>query len=383
MRSIFRLSGGWGLGSCLRSCLRSCLSWLLLRGRFGRGGCLCGSGGGFLLLVHEELDALVELRDDLSLLDEEAGAGGDVDGSVCPNGGVLSTGSADGETEGVADLLRLGVSAVRGKVGDLHVNGGTHSGAEVGGARGDVTVIVRGGEFNSLNGLDGLEHGVEPVEDLVEEEALLHAHDAELILLAEPNDALLVLGLPAPTAVRPVGGDAGRLEEGIGVHVLEHDVGVNELLVLGVVDLVGVIDALSMVGGKGVNVSTVLRVIAQTLESGKHGLLELDPLSLVHFSWKVEGLEVTADAHAHGELLVEANLTYVKDAALSDARGVPVGDVLFLAGLVTMVVPDDSVEEASELAVVFGGHGVATKAGVLIVNAGPNATVKGLEVIVR
>ena len=52
----------------------------------------------------------------------------------------------------------------------------------------------------------------------------LHAHDAELVLLAEPDDALLIVALPTPATVGPVRGDACRLQVWIRIRILEQDV---------------------------------------------------------------------------------------------------------------------------------------------------------------
>ena len=49
-----------------------------------------------------------------------------------------------------------------------------------------------------------------------------------MVLLPEPNDALLVRRLPTPTPVRPVAGDACAPQVQIGVHVLEHHVRIHE-----------------------------------------------------------------------------------------------------------------------------------------------------------
>jgi hypothetical protein len=69
-------------------------------------------------------------------------------------------------------------------------------------------------------------------------------------------------------------------------------------------------------------------------------------------------------------------------SSLSDSGGVPVGLVLLLASLIAVVIPDDFVEEPSELCVVVGGHGVAAKARVLVVNSCPDTPVEGLKVFI-
>ena len=158
---------------------------------------------------------------------------------------------------------------------------------------------------------------LELVEDLVEEEALLHDHDAELVLLAEPDDLLFIFRLPAAAAVGPVVGDARRREVRVRRHVLEHDVRRHELVVLLLVDLVRVLDALAEVGRVGVDRAAEL--LLQGVEGAGHGHLELDAVLLGHGAREREGRQVPADADAHGQLLGEAELLEVEDAALADA----------------------------------------------------------------
>ena len=80
--------------------------------------------------------------------------------------------------------------------------------------------------------------------------------------------------------------------------------------------------------------------------------------------------------------LLPPHLPDVKDSALSDTRGIPVGLVDGSASGIAVVITDDGVEETSKLGVVVGGHGVAAEARVLVVNAGPDALVEGQEVLI-
>eukprot|EP00964_Phaeocystis_antarctica_P019608 scaffold10820_cov54-Phaeocystis_antarctica.AAC.2 len=309
---------------------------------------LSGAGGG--LGGHQQLDALVQRLDDLGLLDEETRARRDVDGAVGADGRVLTARAAHRQAERARDLLGLGVGAVAREVGDLNVHRGAHARAEVGGARGDVAVLLVLGKLANLEGLDEVEHRLELAEDLVDEGALLHDHDAQVVLLSDPDDLLLVVAHPAATAVRPVGGDAGRLEVQVGVHVLEHDVLLDELLVLGIVDKVGVGAIRAEVGRDRVDLAPVAFRRDELIEGGEHGLLELDALFLAHRAGQVEGGEVAADAHAHRDGLGHAELGEVEHAPLAHARGVPIIDVLEGArGVFLVVVADDLAEEGLEL----------------------------------
>ena len=103
---------------------------------------------------------------------------------------MLTTETTDREAEGSSDILSLLVSAVSSEVGQGDVEGSSHAGTNVGGAGGNDTVV--GGDSAAtvdvvLDGLDGL---LESVEDFVEHVALLHAHDAEMVLLTNPDDEL-------------------------------------------------------------------------------------------------------------------------------------------------------------------------------------------------
>eukprot|EP00976_Prorocentrum_cordatum_P066548 1178354-Prorocentrum_minimum.AAC.2 len=240
-----------------------------------------------------KLDALVQSTNNIGLLDHQARTGGDVHGAVGANRRVLTPRAAHGESEGLAHRLGLGLGAVRGQVGKLQVKGGAHAGAKVGRAAGHVSV-VSGVSENAGVLLNHIARALQAVEDVVQHGTLLHAHDAKVVLLAHPHDEAAVLGDIAPTAVGPVGADAGGLQVGIGGHVLEHKVLLNQLVVLGVRDGLG--DA----GCKGVVAASVGRVRHQVLECLKHLLLELNAVLLAHRTGQREVLQVAANAHAHG-----------------------------------------------------------------------------------
>ena len=87
--------------------------------------------------------------------------------------------------------------------------------------------------------LDIMASVLEPVEDAVEDRALRHAHDAEVVLLADPDDEAAVARHVAAAPHRPVGRDPGGGEVRVVGHVLEHLVPLHQRLVLVVRDLVG------------------------------------------------------------------------------------------------------------------------------------------------
>ena len=155
----------------------------------------------------------------------------------------------------------------------------------------------------------------------------------------------------------------------------------DELLVLGVVDLVRVRDAVAEVRADGVDRAAELGL--DGLEGAAHLDLEGDAVLLGHGAGQRDAAEVPAHADAHGELLGEAELLEVEDAALADARRVPVVDVLLaVLRVVLVVVADDLLEERRERRVVRGSHRVAAHAAVRVVDARADAPVERLLVLV-
>ena len=165
---------------------------------------ISATGASLLLLNHQQLDALVQCRHDVALLDEQTGARRDVNSTIGADGSVLAASATNRQAQRLAHRLRLLVRPVGRQVGDLDVHRRTHASAQVRRARRHVAVLVAAGELDALDGLHHLQHLVQALEHLVQLRALLHAHDAQLVLLTEPDDALAVIALPAATAVRPV-----------------------------------------------------------------------------------------------------------------------------------------------------------------------------------
>lgn len=317
-----------------------------------------------VLSLLEELDTLVEGGHDLSLRDAETGGWGDIDGTVLTNWGVLTTETTNGETEWLGHFLGLLVSAVLGEVGEGNVHGSTHAGTNVGWAGGDDTVVWGHGAAAIDVILDDLDGLLESVEDLVEHGALLHAHDAEMVLLTNPDDELSVLGHVAATTVWPVTGNTSGDEVGVSGHILEHDVVLNVLVVLGGVD-----EAL-VTWGDGNVVTTEGLISDEGIEDLLHVLLHVDTIILGHGTWEWVLVEVTASTDSHGEgweaKVLKVELTRLWET-LNTSEG-PVVDVLLDVQVNSVVLGESLLEEWGELVVVLWLHGIAAHGGILVGN---------------
>jgi len=317
----------------------------------------------------EELDAHVESGDDLGLRDTETGGGGNIHSAVSTDGGVLTTETSHGETEGLGNGLALGVSAVLGEVGEGDVEGSSHAGTDVGGAGGDDTVV--GGDSAAtvdvvLNDLDGL---FESVEDFVNDGALLHAHDTEMVLLTVPDDEALVLRDVAATTMGPVTGNTSGDEVRVDGHILEHDVFFNVLVVLLLCDKVLV------AGGDGNVSSTVVLISDEDIVNLTHIKFHVDAVFLGHSTGEGVLAQVTAGTDSHGEL-GETKLGHVEDTGLGETGNTskgPVVDVLLDGEVNLVVLSEGLLEEAGELVVIVGVHGVAAHAGVGVGDTGEAA----------
>jgi hypothetical protein len=113
---------------------------------------------------------------------------------------------------------------------------GAHARAAVGWARRDDAKFGVRGEsaFHTL--LDDVEGLCQAVPQVVELGALLHAHDAQVVFLAYPDDEALVSRVVATATIGPLAGNASGEQVLIVGHVLEHDMILYQLLVGSVVD---------------------------------------------------------------------------------------------------------------------------------------------------
>jgi len=154
---------------------------------------------------------------------------------------MFAASSSNGETKRLADLLGFSFSVVRAELGQLHVNRCAHTSTHICWARGNHAVVggLSAATINLL--LNNIDCSLEAVKDLVKHGAGLHTHDTEMILLTEPNNESLVLRVVASTAMGPMLCDTSRFEELILRHILEHNVLLDEGIVLSTIDKVRVI----------------------------------------------------------------------------------------------------------------------------------------------
>eukprot|EP00052_Salpingoeca_macrocollata_P023848 m.211179 g.211179 ORF g.211179 m.211179 type:complete len:430 (+) comp22124_c0_seq11:782-2071(+) len=316
-----------------------------------------------ILLLLQLLHAIVQRRDDGALRDAEAGRRRNVACAVRPNGRVLAAQAAHRQPQRLAHLLGLGVAAALGQVGQLDVHAGPHARAQVGRAARHAAVVARRRKLQP-RALHHLQRRVQPVKHLVQQRALLHAHDAQVILLAHPDDEPAILRHVAAAPKRPVRCNAGRGQVRVGRHVLEHDVVLHQLLVLLVADLVRVALCQRVVA------AAVLRHGLELVKRLAHALLQVDAVLLGHGPGQRELGQVAAHAHAHGQRR-QPQLGQVQLPVRRQPRHAlqaPVVDVLgVLADLV--VARQHLAEERLEAVVVGRLHGVAAHARVRVLNA--------------
>jgi len=320
---------------------------------------------GFLL--HDLLDTLVESDGDLGLGDAESGLWRDVDGTVGADWRVLAAETSDAQVVWLQDGDGLLVTAALREVWDLDVDGRSHAGTHVGWARGDDTKVLGLGASAWDEVLDLVDGSLQSVEDVVDLEALLHGHDSKVILLTNPDDEALVLRHVAASAVWPVGGDTGINQEGVGAHVLEHDVGLDELLVLGLVDVVLV------AWGKAVVLAAKVWVSAESIEHWAHSELHVLSVLLAHGTGEWEFLQVSGGSNSHGEWLLDAESGDIENTVGWEAflaLELPIVRVFLLVEVDLVVSAESLLEEIIEVIVIGWAHGVAAHLGAWVTNTG-------------
>jgi len=165
---------------------------------------------------------------------------------------------------------------------------------------------------------------VQPVKDIVQHGTLEHAHDAEVVLLAHPHNKLLVARHIAASAIWPVRRDPGSRQVRVSCHILEHDVRLDQLVVL------GIINEVRMARGQRVIPTTILRHRLELVKRLAHLGFHVDPVLLAHGPWQWKVGKVTANTNPHRERR-EAELGQIELAIgrqALDTREVPVGGVL-------------------------------------------------------
>ena len=282
---------------------------------------------------------------ELDLVSAESSQVGDVKDTIVGLG-VLTVGTTDLDEVLVSDSLELVLVLL--ELGELDVNGGSHTGTAVGGAGSDVTemsVVLELGNSLDLGGGDG-----ETLEDLTDVGSLLHGDNSEVILFVEPDKEGLVVVVEDTTGLGPFSLETAGLE--VLVTTLEHEVIVDELSLLGLGHLTeGVVLALKLT----VEVSESLGDLGLNLET------------LVAGDGGTEGEfgEVTGNTDTGG---VDHCVLVSGEVGASKSIDIHGGDVLSL-GTVTVVGFDDLVHEWGEIVVGFVGATVNTDTGV-----GPLAT---------
>ena len=171
----------------------------------------CSQG---LLLLHECLDTVDHVLDELLLGLTESSPVGDIEDTIIGLG-VLTVDTSD------LDFVLVGNSIesilVLHQLWKVDVDGGSHGGTEVGWARGDVTEMVIVGEF--ANSLDVFGGRAESGEHLSDVGTLLHRDNSELILLVDPDKESLGLIVENTSAGWPVPIETARLEESVSLPI--------------------------------------------------------------------------------------------------------------------------------------------------------------------
>ena len=241
---------------------------------------------------------------------------------------MLATQTTHRQTQWLGNRFGLRVRAVSRQVRQLNVQRGTHASAQVRRARCHHTVVLRHGELKPLDAIDNVECALQTVKYLVQDGALLHAHDTQVILFADPNDEAPVLGNVHTATVRPVLGDASCQQVRVRRHVFECDVRVHQRLILRLIDEVRVARS------EGAVLAAILRHGNQVLECLQHEVLHVAAVLLSHRTRQRESFEVAADADTHRQLW-QAECGNVQDTALWQALHTlerPVVDMLCILG---------------------------------------------------
>lgn len=253
-------------------------------------------------------------------------------------------------------LLAQVVEATGGQqLGQLDVNRGSHSRAEVGRTRRQVAEVRIEGELEPL--LERVDQQREAREGLEEACAHLHADDAELILFVHPDERGLLLVVEDATPIGPVAVAACSLE--VLVPLLEQEVVLDHLLL-----------HLGRHAGEGVVVAH--QVAGQRHQGLHHLLLDLAPLLLGDARSERDAGEVAAAADARRD-----------DARVRQRRQphelgrVEILGVRLLLGVVAVVEAHDLVEERREQLVGLGIRRVAAHSRIGVDDAAPDHVFDG------
>jgi len=297
------------------------------------------------VLIVQSVDSVNHGLDELNLGVTKTMFVGDVisDASLTTR---FTAGTTGLESELFAPLLQSGETLL-GPSGEVNVDRGAHTGAQVGGARVEVSIDRVEHEFASRFGLDRLSDSIDTagktVEDTLDITALLHGDDTELILLIDPDEEGLGRVVEDTTTLGPftlhTSGDkvlvAGDEEEMV----------VDELLTVGLSHSL-----------QGEVFSSEVEL--QLSEGGLHELFDVLTLLAGDSGGETESIDGAADADPgglDGSLLVDVanNLGRVHVGLVAEAI------------LQSVVFQDEGVENVVEIGVRVGVAGV--DAAVLVV----------------
>merc|ERR1719418_26168 len=267
----------------------------------------------------------------------------------------LSLGATGLDSKLLAPGLEL-VHGLGGPAGEVHMDGGPHASAQVGGAGVDVSVLLGAGVVLASLSLDGLSDSLDTAgktgEHTLDIASLLHGDDAGLVLLVDPHEEGLGVIVEDSTALRPVTLHTSNSQVSVSRH--EEEVVINKLLPDGLVH-----------ASEGiVRASEVTR---QVLEGGGEGLLEVDSLLLGDSGGETESINIATNTDTGG---VDGHIS--SNVAL-DLLGVHVGGVLGISRDAVIFL-DDGIEDLGKVLVGVPISGV--DAAVLVVEL--NGTGAGL-----
>lgn len=321
----------------------------------------------FGFLLHDFLDTFVQSNSDFSFGDTESGFWGDIDGSVGTDWGVFATETSDTESVWFQDRNSFFVRAAFGQVGDLDVDGSSHTGTHVGWARGNDTEVLGFSASAWDEILDLVDGSLQSVEDVVDLEGFLHGHDSEVIFFTDPDDETFVFRDVATSSLWPVGGNTGIDQEGVSRHIFEHDVGFDELLVFFFADFALV------AWGQGVVATAEFWVGDESIKNWSHSEFHVFPVFFRHGTGKWEFLQVPGGSDSHGQWLFDAEGGNIENSVSWETVFTfefPIVGVFFLVEVDLVVSSESFLEEIIEVIVIGWAHGVAAHLGAWVTNTG-------------
>ena len=240
-----------------------------------------------LVLLVEGVDAVNHLLDQLDLAVAQPVLVGDVVGDASLAAG-LSPGAPGLQVQLLAPC-RQHLGSELGPAGEVNMDRGPHTCAEVGGAGVDVSVPRVKHEVMSRllldRILDSLDAASKSVKHLLDITSLLHGDDPELVLLVDPGQEGLVLVVEDATSLGPVTLHASDLE--VGVSRDKEEVVIDQLLP----------DLLTHASEGEVGAGQISLEVSESL---LHQVLHVNPLLLGDARGETKAVNVPADPDPGG-----------------------------------------------------------------------------------